>query len=82
MNDQKPEPPFRINRQLFLLAAVVMAMWVFVTFFYRNPYQQAVSFDYYDKHPYDEATLWTYLLVVLPLLGFGALMMWINKRAR
>lgn len=84
MTDEQPKqpgPPFHVSRQLYVFAAVVIAVWIFVTFFFRNPYQQAVSFDYYDKHPYDEATIWTYVLVVVPLIGLGALLVWVNRRS-
>lgn len=77
---EKPRPPSFVSPQLYIFAAIVVAMWIFVTFFYRNPYQQAVSFDYYDRHPYDEATIWTYVLIIVPLIGLGALLMWVNRR--
>lgn len=83
MSDEQPEkrrPPSFVSPQLYIFAAIVVAMWIFVTFFYRNPYQQAVSFDYYDRHPYDEATIWTYVLIIVPLIGLGALLMWVNRR--
>lgn len=77
---KEPRPQFRPSRQLYILAGVLVAVWIFVTFFYRNPYQQAVSFDYYDKHPYDETMVYSYLLIVLPLIGLGALVLWVNRR--
>lgn len=83
MTDEQPKqpgPPFFVSRKLYVFAAVVIAMWIFVAFFFRNPYQQAVSFDYYDKHPYDETMVWTYVLVVVPLIGFAAFLIWINRR--
>ncbi|PWB79830.1 MAG: hypothetical protein C3F11_19615 [Methylocystaceae bacterium] len=77
---EKPRPSSFVSPQLYIFAAIVVAVWIFVTFFYRNPYQQAVSFDYYDKHPYDEATIWAYVLIVVPLIGLGALLVWVNRR--
>jgi hypothetical protein len=83
MTDEPPKDPIYrllVSRQLYVLAAVVLALWVFVTFFFRNPYRQAVEFDYYDKHPYDEGTVWTYVLVVVPMIGLVAAMLWWQRR--
>jgi hypothetical protein len=83
MTDEPPKGPiqrFLVSRQLVFFTAIILAMWVFVTFFFRNPYQQAVQFDYYDKHPYDEGTVWAYVLIVVPMIGLGAALLWWQRR--
>jgi hypothetical protein len=78
---QSPRPPqYRVPKGLYFLAAGVMALWVFVTFFFRNPYTQAVSNDYYDKHPYDETSVWVMVLVIIPLIGLGAYVSWMKRK--
>jgi hypothetical protein len=83
MSNQEPKKPpqFRISRGLYFAAAAILGLWIFVTFFFRNPYTQAVSGDYYDKHPYDEASTWTLVLVIVPAIGVaGALYTWYRQR--
>jgi hypothetical protein len=85
MTDEPPKDPiprFLASRQLIFFTAIILAMWVFVTFFFRNPYQQAVQFDYYDKHPYDEGMVWTYVLIVVPMIGLGAALLWWQRRGQ
>lgn len=77
---EQPKPRYRVPRGLYILSGAVMVMWVFVTFFFRNPYTQSVSFDYYDKHPYDENTTWVLVLVIIPLIGLGAFISWTRRR--
>jgi hypothetical protein len=78
---QTPKPPqYRISKGLYLVAAGVMALWVFVTFFFRNPYTQAVSNDYYDKHPYDETSVWVLVLVIIPMMGLAAYISWMKRK--
>ncbi len=78
---QPPRPPqYRVPRGLYYLVAGVMAMWVFVTFFFRNPYTQAVSNDYYDKHPYDETSVWVLVLVIIPMIGLAAFLSWMKRK--
>ena len=79
--EQPPKPPqFKIARGLYFLAAGVIALWIFVTFFFRNPYQQAVSMDYYDRHPYDENSVWFVVLVVVPMMGLAAFIAWSRRQ--
>ncbi|MBI1868922.1 MAG: hypothetical protein HYS06_11635 [Methylocystis sp.] len=79
---KEAQPQFRVNPGLYVFAAIVLIVWVFVTFFFRNPYLNAVSFDYYDRHPYDETTVWIYVLVIVPLIGLGAFLLWIMRARR
>lgn len=80
---KKPGPTYVVSRQLYALAAVVVAGWIFVTFFFRNPYQQAATgFDYYDKHPYDETSTWLLVLVVIPLIGLAGALSWFYRKAK
>jgi hypothetical protein len=62
------------------VTAAVIALWIFVVFFFRNPYTQAVSMDYYDRHPYDEASVWTMALVIVPLIGLAGFIAWRRKQ--
>lgn len=84
MSNQEPNKPpqFRISRGLYLAAAAILGLWIFVTFFFRNPYTQAVSGgDYYDKHPYDESSVWTLVLVIVPAIGAAAaIYSWFRQR--
>lgn len=80
--EQTPKPPkYGVPRGLYYIVAGVVAMWVFVVFFFRNPYTQAISNDYYDRHPYDETSTWVLVLVIVPMIGLGALLTW-NRRQR
>ncbi|HEY8063720.1 MAG TPA: hypothetical protein VIF40_03215 [Methylosinus sp.] len=84
MTEEPPKdriPRLLASRQLMFFTAVILALWVFVTFFFRNPYQQAVEFGYYDSHPYDEGTIWTYVLFVIPMIGLGAALLWWQRRS-
>jgi len=77
----KPRPPqYRIPRSLYVVVAVVMAVWVAVTFFLRNPYTQATQGDYYERHSFDEGSIWTIVLVVVPLIGFAAFFTWTRRK--
>jgi uncharacterized membrane protein YhaH (DUF805 family) len=78
--DEPPKPPqFQISRKLYYIVAGVIAMWIFVTFFLRNPYTQSVEGDFYDKHPYDETSTWTLVLVVIPMIGLAAFLAWTRR---
>jgi uncharacterized RDD family membrane protein YckC len=79
--ENPPRPPqYRVPRGLYYVAAGAMAMWVFVTFFFRNPYTQAISNDYYDNHPYDETSVWVFVLVIIPMIGLGAFLSWTRRK--
>ncbi len=79
---QAPKPPqYRVPNGLYYVAAGAIALWVFVTFFFRNPYTQATSGDYYDKHPYDETSTWVLVLVIIPLIGLGAYISWMRRKS-
>ena len=82
MTDEPPTPPkkYRVPGGLYYLTAGVIAMWVFVVFFFRNPYTQAVSFDYYDRHPYDETATWVLVLVIIPMIGLAAFLAWQRRQ--
>ena len=84
MSEEQQEKPvrYRISPKLYFLAAGAIAMWIFVTFFFRNPYTQATQGDYYDRHPYDETSIWTLVLVVIPMIGLGALIAWTRRNNR
>jgi hypothetical protein len=80
-DDQQNKPPqFRISPKLYYLVAGIIAMWVFVTFFFRNPYTQSTEGGYYDKHPYDETSTWTLVLVIIPMIGLAAFLAWARRR--
>jgi len=80
-DDQPNKPPqFQVSRKLYYLVAGVMAMWVFVTFFFRNPYTQSTQGDYYDKHSFDETSTWTLVLVVIPMMGLAAFLAWMRRK--
>jgi hypothetical protein len=78
-NPRKP-PQFKVSRSLYYLTAAIVGMSIFVTFFLRNPYTQAVSGDYYDKHSYDENSAWTLVLVVVPAIGLAGLIAWMVRQ--
>jgi len=84
--DEKPDPEprkppqIKISPGLYWLTGAILGMWVFVVFFFRNPYQQAVSGDYYDKNPYDESWIWWVILVLAPMLALAAYMAWRRRR--
>jgi hypothetical protein len=78
--EEEKKPQYQIPRGLYIVTGAVMALWVFVTFFLRNPYTQAVSIDYYDKHPYDENTTWVLVLVIIPMIGLAAFIAWTRRR--
>ncbi|HTO78277.1 MAG TPA: hypothetical protein VMJ31_00720 [Methylocystis sp.] len=81
--DPRKPPQFKISRSLYYLTAAIVCMSIFVTFFYRNPYTQAVSGDYYEKHPYDETSVWTLVLVIVPAIGLaGAIAAWMRRQRR
>jgi len=84
MTEEQPKKPpqYRVPRGLYFLTAGVMAMWVFVVFFFRNPYTQSVSNDYYDKHPYDETSTWVLVLVIIPMIGLAAFLTWTRRKQR
>ncbi len=79
-NPENKPPQFRVPRELYFLVAGVLALWVFVTFFFRNPYTQATSGDYYDRHPYDETSVWVIVLVIIPMIGLAAFLSWTRRR--
>ncbi|ARN80292.1 hypothetical protein [Methylocystis bryophila] len=81
-NEHPRKPPqFKISRSLYYVTAAVVGMSIFVTFFLRNPYTQAVSGDYYEKHPYDETSVWTLVLVIVPAIGVAAaIYTWFRQR--
>lgn len=82
-NEEPKKPPqFRISRSLYYLTAAIVGMSIFVTFYVRNPYTQAVSGDYYEKHPYDETSVWTTVLVIVPAIGLAGLIAWMIRRQR
>jgi hypothetical protein len=82
-NEEPKKPPqFRISRSLYYLTAAIVGMSIFVTFFLRNPYTQAVSGDYYEKRPYDESSFWTLILVIVPALALAGFVAWRNRRQR
>jgi hypothetical protein len=79
--DPKKLPQFKISRSLYYLTAAIVGMSIFVTFFYRNPYTQAVSGDYYEKHPYDETSVWTLVLVIVPAIALaGIIAAWMRRQ--
>jgi hypothetical protein len=84
MSNQEPKKPpqFKISRTLYYVTAAVVGMSIYVTYFYRNPYTQAVSGDYYEKHSYDEASVWTLVLVIVPAIGLAGLIAWMIRRQR
>jgi len=83
MTDEQPKKPpqYRVPRGLYFLTAGVMALWVFVVFFFRNPYTQAVSNDYYDTHPYSETSTWVLVLVIIPMIGLAAFLTWTRRKS-
>ncbi|HMK91220.1 MAG TPA: hypothetical protein VK446_16510 [Methylocystis sp.] len=79
-NEPQDRPPqYRVPTKLYYIAGGVIAMWIFVTFFLRNPYTQATEGDYYDRHPYDEFTTWALVLVVIPMIGLAAFLAWTRR---
>ena len=79
--DPKKPPQFKISPTLYYLTAAIVGMSIFVTFFYRNPYTQAVSGDYYEKHPYDETSVWTLVLVIVPAIALvGIIVAWMRRQ--
>ncbi|MFY9658245.1 MAG: hypothetical protein WAK01_16965 [Methylocystis sp.] len=83
MSNQEPKKPpqFKVSRSLYYLTAAIVGMSIFFTLYVRNPYTQAVSGDYYDKHPYDEGSVWTLVLVIVPAIGVAAaIYTWFRQR--
>jgi hypothetical protein len=83
MSEQQPNKPqqYRVPRGLYYLTAAVMALWVYVVFFFRNPYTQSVSMDYYDRHPYDETSVWVVVLVIVPMIGLAGFLAWRRRQS-
>jgi hypothetical protein len=79
--EQPPKPPqFKVARGLYWITGGVVALSIFVTMFVRNPYEQAVSMDYYDRHSYDENYVWFIVLVVVPMMGLAAFIAWRRRQ--
>ncbi len=83
MTQEQPEKPpkYRIKRGVYVVAAAVFVMWVYVVFFFRNPYTQAISNDYYDTHPYDETSTWVLVLVIIPMIGLAGFLAWTRRKS-
>lgn len=82
MTDEQPNKPqqYRISPKLYFLVAGVLALWIFVTFFFHNPYTQATQPDFGETRSYGEASVWTLVLVVIPMIGLVALVAWVRRK--
>ena len=65
---------------LYFVTGAIVALSIFVTLFVRNPYTQSMEGDYYDKHPYDETSVWVLVLVVIPMIGLAAFIAWTRRK--
>lgn len=67
-SDERPKiPQFKIPTQLYVFVAAIMAMWVGVTFFMRNPYQEAAQLDYSRSNSYTGTEVAGFLLLAIPV---------------
>ncbi|HYA80886.1 MAG TPA: hypothetical protein VED87_08155 [Methylocystis sp.] len=82
MTEEQPDKPpqFRIPPKLYFFVAGVLAMWIFVTFFFHNPYTQAVQNDFGETRSYGEASVWTLVLFVIPMIGLVAFIAWTRRK--
>jgi hypothetical protein len=77
---EAPRPPqFKIPRSLYFVSGGLIALWIGVTFFLRNPYTQAIQGDYYERRSFDDTAMWAVIFVVA-LMGLGAFISWSRRQ--
>jgi phospholipase C len=77
---QKKIPKYGVPRGLYFVTGAAVALSIFVTLFVRNPYSQSMEGGYYDKHPYDETSVWVLVLVIIPMIGLAAFIAWTRRK--
>jgi len=67
--DERPKiPQIKIPTRLYVFVAAIMATWVLVTFFLRNPYQEAAQLDYSRSNSYIGTEVAGFLLLATPVV--------------